>query len=146
MKQIVTLLAVLTFLAGCSLFTSEKKKEGAPASTAADSEDASQSWFSNSAKHDEPVTSLPVVKITWQRPDEPVTGYVLRYGFEKQNLDREIKIAVTDLVKEDDPKFGPVYRYRLQGVPEGKPLFISLQASNPDGVSPPSPVTEVKPG
>ena len=83
------------------------------------------------------------VEILWQVPMKPVEIYHLNYGFSADRLDRSLTIPIDKLEKFDDPAHGPVFRYRLAGVPSDRDVFVTMRAENHMGVSEPSEVIRV---
>jgi hypothetical protein len=84
------------------------------------------------------------VEILWQVPGEPVEKYHLNYGTDAEHLDQSKEIPVGDLEKIDHPVHGALFRYVLTGVEPGKRFFFTIQAENQYGLSPKSPVQEIK--
>ncbi|MCB0360361.1 MAG: hypothetical protein KDD44_12020 [Bdellovibrionales bacterium] len=76
------------------------------------------------------------VELIWQVPGEAVEVYHIFYGLNPSNLDREVVVEVSELEKYDHPSFGPVFRYYLTSAPDGKTIWVSLQAENKFGKSP----------
>lgn len=83
------------------------------------------------------------VEILWQVPMKPVEIYHLNYGFSADRLDRSLTIPIDKLEKFDDPAHGPVFRYRLAGVPADRDVFVTMRAENHMGVSEASEVMRV---
>lgn len=83
------------------------------------------------------------VEIVWEIADAPVDRYVIRYGFLRGVLDKEILVASEALSKTADPEFGSVYKYTLKGIPANQPLFVSIAAEYQGELSAPSEVFEV---
>lgn len=146
--RILILLPVLVAAYGCSLF------EGAPA---APSEADPQTALQEGAAESDSTQTVKIenlaegrgkvpsdVEIVWQIPEEAVEGYVIRYGFDRTNLDQEIKVQAADIEKFEDKRFGYVYRYVLADVPPDKTLFISIAAFNGSSISLPSAIFEVE--
>jgi hypothetical protein len=84
------------------------------------------------------------VEILWQVPGEPVEKYHLNYGTDPEHLDQIKEIPAQDLERIDNPVHGTLFRYVLTGVEPGKRFFFTIQAENQYGVSPKSPVQEIK--
>ena len=89
------------------------------------------------------VAQVGGVEILWQVPLKPVEIYHLNYGFSADRLDRELTIPIDKLEKFDDPAHGPVFRYRLAGVPADRDVFVTMRAENHMGISEPSEVIRV---
>ena len=90
-----------------------------------------------------PVTD---VEILWGIPAQPVDGFVIYYGYEAENLPYQQKVAVGDLGKFEDDKFGFVYRFVLKGIPANKDLKVSIAAISDGKITPPSDVFTVQSG
>jgi hypothetical protein len=97
----------------------------------------------SSAVEKNTVREVSTVEILWQVPGEAVAYYHLRYGTEKNALNKKAKVAVRDLEKVDHPDHGSLYRYVLPGVPAEKTVYFTIQAENQFGLSPESPVQQV---
>ena len=89
------------------------------------------------------LTEVSGVEVVWQVPLKPVEVYHLNYGFDSANLNQELTIPVDKLEKIDHPSYGPVFKYRLKGVPNNRDVFVTLRAENRIGLSDPSPVIKV---
>lgn len=92
------------------------------------------------------VDSSSALELLWQVPGEAVDTYHIHYGRTRTNLDMNVNVSVTELEKYDHPQYGPVFRYRLPGVTSAEKVYLSLQAENHAGISPPSDVIEIQPG
>lgn len=86
------------------------------------------------------------VEVIWAIPQEPVDGYVVRYGYTRDDLKFEEKIPAEKLDRYEDPQYGFVYRHVLKDVPPNSTVFVSLSAYTGRNTSPPSTVFEVGPG
>jgi hypothetical protein len=75
------------------------------------------------------------VEITWEVPSDPVDGFVIRYGDDKNNLSREATILKSELREERDSQYGPVYRYILRDVAKFEKVFVSVAAFKGDVIS-----------
>lgn len=75
------------------------------------------------------------VEVTWEAPSEPTDGFVIRYGEDKTRLLQEVIVATSELREENDPQFGPVYRYTIKGITHDRPIFVSIAAFRGDVVS-----------
>ena len=89
-------------------------------------------------------TSISDIEVTWQIPQEPVDGLLVRYGFSKDQIKNASRIYSRDLMRYDDPKHGGVYRFVLGNVPLDRPIFITVAAFSGDRLSKPSDIFEVK--
>lgn len=127
MKRLHLILAVslsLSLLSGCSALS------GKTAQTPDKAADA--------IKHDP--TAVPVIpskgiEVTWEVPGEPVDGFIIRYGDSPTTLSREVTISSTDIREENDPEFGPVYRYLIRDAADAQRLFVSIAAVKGQAVS-----------
>jgi hypothetical protein len=63
------------------------------------------------------------LQVTWQVPSEP------------EELTTEKRITVDSLLREDDPEFGPVYRYTVSDIAPQSALFVSIAAYKGDRLS-----------
>ena len=90
--------------------------------------------------------TLSDVEVIWQIPEKPVEGYVIKYGFNKYNLDREIKLLTTELEKFEDRRHGFVYRHVLGGIPLNQTVYVSVAAFEGEVVSRSSKIFEVRSG
>lgn len=75
------------------------------------------------------------LEVTWEVPTDPIDGFVLRYGPQKENLSHEVTIFLAQLRREDDLHYGPVYRYTITDIKESAPLFVSVAAFKGDVLS-----------
>lgn len=92
-----------------------------------------------------PVPTHTNVELVWQVPEDPVDGFVVRYGFQRGSLEHEIKVTTAQLERYEDPSYGFVYRYILKEVPSDESVFISIAAFKGAVVSQAGDVFEVKP-
>jgi hypothetical protein len=75
------------------------------------------------------------IEVTWEVPSDPVDGFVIRYGEDRENLLKEATILRSELREERDSQYGPVYRYILRDIsPSGK-VFVSVAAFKGDALS-----------
>ncbi len=78
------------------------------------------------------------LELIWQVPNEPVEAYHL-YLIDAQGEEkRHYRILVSKLKKEDDPTYGPIYRYALPDALRGESTTIRIRAENRFGLSEPS--------
>ena len=93
-----------------------------------------------------PQKSAPTdVEILWEIPQQPVDGFVIRYGFSRSGLDKTVKVKAMDIEKIDDPVHGPVIRYLLKDIPSDKRIYITVSAYSGDKESDASGMFEVAP-
>lgn len=133
-------LLALIGLSGCSqLWTSggpetEEAKNSAPAAEELGHKVAETSW----------------VVLLWQvppnTPDTRVEKYHINYGDKPGNLSNHDEIRAADLAVIAHPKFGRVYQYKISDLTPHQPVYISLQAENAAGTSPPTAVIRMEPG
>ena len=117
------------------------------ATTQANVETKEASRFSSTATSG-PTDKIPApsdVAIVWKIPQDPVDGFVVHYGYNKDLLSNEIRVKCDALEKFEDPANGFVYRYYLKSLPENKVIFVSLSSFKGDAVSRPSSVWAVSP-
>lgn len=113
----------LLFSAGCSLFGRDDTRRG-PARR------SDREGFEGSVKK-----KTIGVEVTWEVPSEPTDGFVIRYGEDKTRLLKEAIVASSELQEENDPQFGPVYRYTIKDVTHDRSIFVSIAAFRGDTVS-----------
>lgn len=98
------------------------------------------------AEHKEPSPELPqFIEVTWEIPADKVESYVIRYGTEKDHLDKEVRLHPGDIQKVHHEKYGDVFRYLLPNPPRDKTVYVSVAAVSSSGESAPSRVFEVAP-
>jgi hypothetical protein len=78
---------------------------------------------------------LSGIEVMWEVPSDPVDGFVIRYGEERDKLNREATIFRSELREENDSDYGPVYRYVLRDVPSGSRIFVAVAAFKGEAVS-----------
>ena len=163
MRLRIFLIFLLSFgLSGCSLlesinpFSSTKKSEQKVSTTeqqqavAKEQQVTPQGDISENrqvqpeAESNELSAQQSSVEILWQVPGEPIEKYHIDYGNDPANLDKHLEIPVSELEKVDDPTHGPLFRYVLTGTELGKSIYFTVQAENQYGLSPKSPVQEIK--
>ena len=76
----------------------------------------------------EPEAGGSDVEIVWQVPDDPVDSFKLFYGYSADAVDSEVTVAISDLDEIEDPVYGKVYRYVLQGVLPEQSVFVAIAA------------------
>lgn len=120
-KTVLALL--LSTLCACSLFSTPPAKE-------------------TRATRGDMVPEAPLVtkksvglEVTWEVPAEPVDGFVVRYGTDRNNLSRESTVFLSELREERDDTYGPVYRYTIPNIKEISPIFVSVAAFKGDVIS-----------
>ena len=75
------------------------------------------------------------VEIVWQVPEESVDGFVLYYGYEEAALDSEVSVSVDQIEQLDDPDYGKLYRYVLEGVVPDKTVYVAIASVQGDTTS-----------
>ncbi|MDC0358005.1 hypothetical protein OAO01_04245 [Oligoflexia bacterium] len=85
------------------------------------------------------------VEIIWEIPKEPTDGFIIHYGYTKNNLEFQTRLDAEQLEKYEDPKFGFVYRHLMQEMSTEQALFFAMAAIRNDTVSELSEVFEIKP-
>ena len=84
------------------------------------------------------------IEVMWEIPNKEVDGFILRYGFSKNNLSKEVHLKRTELETYTDQEFGEVFRYILQDIPSAQSIYLQLANKIGDQVSPFSEVFELK--
>ena len=84
------------------------------------------------------------VELLWQIPTQPVDGFVIKLGYSRDHLDKELRVNTPDLERFEDPKHGYVYRYVLHEIPRTHPLYVSMSAFRGEVVSPASEIFELQ--
>lgn len=74
-------------------------------------------------------------EVTWEVPSEPVDGFVIRYGDDKENLSKEVTIFRSELREERDSQHGPVFRYILRNIAEDSQIYVAIAAFKGDTIS-----------
>lgn len=121
-------------LAACSLF------EGAPQPTEPQAGEASKVSEAD-LPIDSRVTSamrratVDGIEVTWEVPAEETDGFIIRYGNDPGHLDSERVVEVSELRRETDSQYGPVYRYVIVGVPPGRQLYVAIAARRGELIS-----------
>jgi len=79
------------------------------------------------------------IEIMWQVPTEPVVAYhiyLLNGALDGADEKRHFRVLVSGLKKDDDPTYGPVYKYQVPGNLTAN--TIQIRAENRFGLSEPS--------
>lgn len=87
--------------------------------------------------------TLSDIEIVWQIPREYVEGFIIRFGFDKNNLDQQLRVLAKDLEKFEDPEHGFVYRYVIGEIPLGQVVYLSISAFTGEKISKPTDLFEV---
>jgi hypothetical protein len=89
---------------------------------------------------------LSGVEVMWEVPSDPVDGFVIRYGDDREKLNREATIFRSELREERDSDYGPVYRYILRDIPAESRIFVAVAAFKGEAISDFSDVVAEKAG
>lgn len=84
------------------------------------------------------------VEVIWEVPSKEVEGFVLRYGYSRENLSHEIQLRRDEVESYTDQEFGRVYRYILRDIPSTQPLYLQLANTIGDQTSSFSEVFELR--
>ena len=125
-------LLAATLLAGCSLFSTSSPTSPDAGGSRVDESNLPVDSRITSVTRKKIVDGLAVA---WEVPSEPTDGFVIRYGTSPQSLDTELSVSVSELRREDDPVYGAVYRYIIEDVPGGKPIYVWIAARRGDSIS-----------
>jgi len=128
--HVVILLLCLIPLFACSTLERGTDSKATPASDA--SQRRSGAREKNPTKARSPIEGA---QVTWESPSEPVDGFVIRYGETPQKLEKELRVATSELHQEDDPEYGPVYRYVIRNVPKSSNLYVAVAAFKGERIS-----------
>ncbi len=80
------------------------------------------------------------IEVIWEMPDDDVDGYIINYGFERDKLDRSVKVAIAQLERTSHPDHGFAYRYIIPDLDEKRTLYLTISAYTGEKVSLPSPI------
>jgi hypothetical protein len=75
------------------------------------------------------------LEVTWQVPSEPVDGFIIRYGASRTSLTNEKKLATSEVLREEDLEYGPVYRFTIPDIQDDSPVYVSVAAFKGDRLS-----------
>lgn len=75
------------------------------------------------------------IEVTWEVPSEPVDGFVIRYGEDRTQMNKETTILLSELRQERDEQYGPVYRYVIRDISSDSPIYVSVAAFKGDIIS-----------
>jgi hypothetical protein len=98
-----------------------------------------QTARATTASQSTPATVPSSIEIMWQVPTEPVEAYhiyLLSGAMEQVDAAKHFRVLVSALKKEDDPTYGPVYKYQVPGNVTAN--TIQIKAENRFGLSEPS--------
>lgn len=126
------ILVTLVILSGCSLLFDRAPGGGKGAADSGASERGS-----GIREGSIPVIQkkLSGIEVMWEVPSDPVDGFVIRYGEERDKLNREATIFRSELREERDSDYGPVYRYILRDIPADSRIFVAVAAFKGEAVS-----------
>lgn len=88
-------------------------------------------------------STLSDIEIVWQIPREIVEGFIIRFGYDKNDLNQQVRIEAKDLEKFEDPQHGFVYRYVIGDIPLGQVVYLSIAAFTGEKISKPTDIFEV---
>jgi hypothetical protein len=97
---ILTSLASIV-LSACSLFDGSPQgaePQGGESSKVTEADLPVDSRVTSATRH----TTVDGIEVTWEVPSDPVDGFVIRYGEDKDNLTKEATIFKSDLREERD--------------------------------------------
>ena len=135
-------------LSGCTLFSgtpAPEAEQSAEAAAAAAAEGNPPAVSSGTIDRGATAFSLSDVEVLWEIPQKSVDGFVVRYGYNREALDGQVKLAAGEVEKLDDPVHGLVYHYVLRNVPPDKKVFVTVSAFQGQRESQPSVLLEVEP-
>lgn len=148
----LTLAIAITYATGCSyikrntigmLLPSEVAEVSAPAQPSQPAIENQPAEVALSAPLPEP--SQDDVQVVWRIPEDETDRFVVHYGFKADNLEHNLDLEASKVERLDHPKYGPVYRYILRGLPRDRTIFVSVSAVIDNVASHPSPAIEVPP-
>ena len=84
------------------------------------------------------------VEVLWAVPDEPVDRFILRYGSNKESLEKEISLTPLQLTTVISPQHGKAFRYLITGIPKDQILFLTLASAKGEEISKPTEVFEIR--
>ena len=88
---------------------------------------------------------LTDIEIIWTAADDGADGYIVRYGYDKDNLNMTDKVSIGEVINIQDPTHGHIVKYIVRNIEASKKLYISV-ASYKDGTeSIPSQIFVVSP-
>jgi hypothetical protein len=73
-----------------------------------------------------PDNSLSSVEILWASSELLPDAYLIRYGFDRENLSEEIRVEANEVQQRQDPEYGLVNMYTLRNIPSQQSVFVSL--------------------
>jgi hypothetical protein len=130
---ILTSLASIV-LSACSLFDGSPQgaePQGGESSKVTEADLPVDSRVTSATRH----TTVDGIEVTWEVPAEETDGFVIRYGSDTAHLDSERVVQISELRRETDSQYGPVYRYVIVGVPPGKHLYVAIAARRGEFIS-----------
>ena len=84
------------------------------------------------------------IRIKWLVPDEPVDGYIIRYGFSSTQLEYEERISWEKLIIETTDN-NKLFVHQLFHMPTSKTVYLSIAGIKDDKVSQSTQIYTVKP-
>lgn len=123
-RSLFIALITLTLTSGCSLIFDPSGKKA--------SSRRGEAGATNSPLLEQTESGI---EVTWEVPSDPVDGFVIRYGEDKDNLTKEATIFKSDLREERDSQYGPIYRYVLRDVAKSGKVYVAVAAFKGDIIS-----------
>lgn len=81
------------------------------------------------------VSAADGIELVWKTPSEAVDGFIIRYGYSKDALNRTARLPISSLTSSQDIEFGSVYRYVIKPVEAGKIVYVSLASFKGENIS-----------
>ena len=140
---ISTSLVLISFIfSSCSLFDSnneiaERAKERRALSREQQNSDNTQSV--------EMAPRLTDVELVWTAAEDGADGYIIRYGYDKDNLNMTDKVSIGEVINIQDPTHGHIVKYVVRNIEASKRLYLSVAAYKDDTESIPSQIFVVSP-
>ena len=91
-----------------------------------------------------PESDIRYAKIYWLAPETASESYLLKFGTNPANLNKQITVPYQKLQKYEDPVHGPMLGYSLKLKTVAEKIFYSLQAISGKQFSDSSPVAELE--
>ncbi len=142
--KLLVFTTLLTVLSSCGLLgrPDAKQEPGAPGAVEQSKTETQVAIEELERKQFEKTADIEVL---WQIPEQPVDGFVIRYGYERDQLDRIVEVPADLLEKIEDPAQGIAYRYLLHDIPTEKRVYLTVSAYKDKLESEPSAVFVVEP-
>ena len=129
MRNIITSIFILVFLSlsGCSLISSLGKQ--------GPSKDSKKTATTQSPSIKSEISAADGIELVWKTPSEPVDGFIIRYGYNKDALNRSARLPINSLTSSQDIEFGSVYRYVIKPIEAGKIVYVALASFKGENIS-----------